>query len=415
MEKLVIALVMACTAPIPDVLGGGAERLVTMLIDQNEIEQKVQFVVFSKRNMKAKKISKKYKHSKFIYLCPFSILDKVINVCGKKRQKYTGRVTPKRGYYYKIANRLERNHVDFIVDENGYVPDVQYLTNRVGKEKVSAHIHWMVKPKERNIEHIYGSAIGVSKFITNIWGNYITDNTILKTVYSAVDEKRFTRRITSEKRDILRQELGFKKNDCIFVYCGRMEASKGPAELLNAFMELQISNIGLLFVGGSDKKKTKNSEYYQKMIEQAKNDTRIKFTGYIDNDEIYKYYQLADVQVIPTITEEAAGLVAIEGMLSALPIIATNSGGMPEYLNKECAIIVGKGDKLKADLINSMSTLAMNREIRKKMSIESSKSARQYTQSKYYSNFIDAINEILREYTEKGKFKNYDRKKTIDN
>ena len=99
----------------------------------------------------------------------------------------------------------------------------------------------MVKPKERNIEHIYGSAIGVSKFITNIWGNYITDNTILKTVYSAVDEKRFTRRITSEKRDILRQELGFKKNDCIFVYCGRMEASKGPAELLNAFMELQIS------------------------------------------------------------------------------------------------------------------------------------------------------------------------------
>ena len=119
------------------------------------------------------------------------------------------------------------------------------------------------------------------------------------------------------------------------------------------------------------------------MIEQAKNDTRIKFTGYIDNDEIYKYYQLADVQVIPTITEEAAGLVAIEGMLSALPIIATNSGGMPEYLNKECAIIVEKGDKLKADLINSMSTLAMNREIRKKMSIESSKSARQYTQSKY--------------------------------
>ena len=47
MPKNKIALVAASTAPIPDVLGGGAERLVTMLIEQNEIDNKVEFIVFS--------------------------------------------------------------------------------------------------------------------------------------------------------------------------------------------------------------------------------------------------------------------------------------------------------------------------------------------------------------------------------
>lgn len=409
MDKLVIGLAMACTAPIPDVLGGGAERLVTMLIDQNEISQRVKFVVFSKTNTKAKRISRRYKHSKFIYIRPASLVDKFINEYIKIQDKRGKKVLLKRGYYYRIAKRLKKNPVDFIIDENGYVPDILYLTNSVGRKKVSAHIHWMVKPKERGIEHLYGSAIGVSKYITNIWKDFISiDNMVLKTVYSAVDESRFIKKISSDNRDLLRERLGFKKEDCVFIYCGRIEGQKGALELLSAFLNLKNPDIGLLFVGGSDKKETSNSEYHQQIIEQAKYDTRIKFTGYVDNDEVYIYYQIADIQVIPTITEEAAGLVAIEGMISGLPIIATDSGGLPEYLKEDCSIIIKRDSELITGLTEAMNKLALNTEIRKKMSIASLNNGRQYTQSKYYNSFIDAIDEILREYAERDRMTSYD-------
>lgn len=65
---------------------------------------------------------------------------------------------------------------------------------------------------------------------------------------------------------------------------------------------------------------------------------RIRFTGYIENAELYQYYQCADMQVVPSMWEEAAGLVAIEGMLSGLPLVVTKSGGLVEYAPKEVAM-----------------------------------------------------------------------------
>ena len=43
-----IALVLPEVYPVPAVKGGAIEELVTILIEQNEIEKRVEFVVFSK-------------------------------------------------------------------------------------------------------------------------------------------------------------------------------------------------------------------------------------------------------------------------------------------------------------------------------------------------------------------------------
>ena len=97
MPKNKIALVAASTAPIPDVLGGGAERLVTMLIEQNEIDNKVEFIVFSIKNKKAKLQAKKYKYTKFVYLVPSNLCEKLYNFIIRakfnriKRDKYNCR------------------------------------------------------------------------------------------------------------------------------------------------------------------------------------------------------------------------------------------------------------------------------------------------------------------------------------
>ena len=48
-----ICLVVGNTLPVPAVMGGAVEELITMLLDQNEIEQKAEFIIFSRENKKA--------------------------------------------------------------------------------------------------------------------------------------------------------------------------------------------------------------------------------------------------------------------------------------------------------------------------------------------------------------------------
>ena len=71
---------------------------------------------------------------------------------------------------------------------------------------------------------------------------------------------------------------------------------------------------------------------YEKKVKELieKSSNNIIQLGYIKNNELYKYQNIADIAVIPTIIEEAAPLACVENMAAGLPIIITNSGGMPE-------------------------------------------------------------------------------------
>lgn len=53
-----ICLVVGNTLPVPAVMGGAVEELITMLLDQNEIEQKAEFIIFSRENKKAERKQK---------------------------------------------------------------------------------------------------------------------------------------------------------------------------------------------------------------------------------------------------------------------------------------------------------------------------------------------------------------------
>lgn len=51
--------------------------------------------------------------------------------------------------------------------------------------------------------------------------------------------------------------------------------------------------------------------------------------------------------MIPSLCEDAAPLVPIEGMCSGLPLIVTDSGGMIEYIDDACALVVSRDEIVK--------------------------------------------------------------------
>ena len=120
---------------------------------------------------------------------------------------------------------------------------------------------------------------------------------------------------------------------------------------------------------------------------------RIVFTGYIENNDLYKYYQVADVQVVPSLWEEAAGLVTIEGMCSGLPLIVTKSGGMVEYIDEQCAMIVDRKEIVK-NLTRAICMAQSDSIWRAKASEVGLKRAEHFSEERYFESFISIVRTI---------------------
>ena len=140
------------------------------------------------------------------------------------------------------------------------------------------------------------------------------------------------------------------------------------------------------------KPKKYEKELY-KIAEKIGNE-RIIFSGHIEQRELYKYYNLCDIQVIPTIGEEGAGLVAIEGAYAGLPLIVTNSGGLVEFVSPSSSIILNKESNLIQNLSKTIMYLAEHPNICEKMSDSSKQNAMKYTKKAYYQNFIQIMDKI---------------------
>jgi len=60
----------------------------------------------------------------------------------------------------------------------------------------------------------------------------------------------------------------------------------------------------------------------------------VKFTGYIPDEDLPSYYQMADLFILPTTELEGFGLVTVEALASGLPVLGTPVGGTREILDK---------------------------------------------------------------------------------
>ncbi len=145
-----------------------------------------------------------------------------------------------------------------------------------------------------------------------------------------VDNNKFISATALLKKDInLKEKLGFNKNSKLVLYVGQIIKRKGIDNLFEIFTEFnnEGENIELVLLGTGPLE-----EYYKKQIVQngIKN---IHFKGFIQQDEILKYYAIADAFVLPSY-EETWGLVVNEAMCAALPVIVSKRAGSSEDLVK---------------------------------------------------------------------------------
>jgi glycosyltransferase involved in cell wall biosynthesis len=71
----------------------------------------------------------------------------------------------------------------------------------------------------------------------------------------------------------------------------------------------------------------------------SKNLTNIEFVGMVPHTEVNKYYDEADIFVLPSV-RECGGAVVLEAMSRGLPVIATNWGGPADYISEGAGFLV---------------------------------------------------------------------------
>lgn len=120
-----------------------------------------------------------------------------------------------------------------------------------------------------------------------------------------------------------------------FVFCGRLVDEKGTTVLLDAFAEVlkTFPDATLTIIGGGPE----HSALLDKSRQIAP--LNISFLGVLRGEKLVAALKKHACMVIPSLCEEAFGIVALEGIASCDTVISSNKGGLPEAID-QCGILV---------------------------------------------------------------------------
>lgn len=166
--------------------------------------------------------------------------------------------------------------------------------------------------------------------------------------------------IDIEERKTLRHTYGIN-DDKIIISVGRVTKEKGALSLIRSFKKVleKEKKARLVLIGNI----SKTEEIF---AECRTISSRINFMGTMPFEETQKWYQMADIGVIPSYTEQCS-YVGIEMLMHALPIVASDGFGVNEMfqdgINACVAHIDGDGEEYEKNLADSILKLLSSEEL----------------------------------------------------
>lgn len=135
-----------------------------------------------------------------------------------------------------------------------------------------------------------------------------------------------------EKKELIRERLGLKKNDFVVCSFGLLGRSKLNDRLLDAWLQSSLAQCDaciLIFVGKNDE--GIYGEQLQRRISASGRKKNIRITGWTDTETFNDYLAVADVGVqLRTLSRGETSGAVLDGMNYGLPIIVNANGSMAD-------------------------------------------------------------------------------------
>ena len=184
--------------------------------------------------------------------------------------------------------------------------------------------------REKSLYSISDRVICLSNYMHDIFCyDYKCDASKIVVISNGLTD---TEKNVSDKKH-LRNKWKISSKEKIILFAGRIDEAKGMSHLIKAFRKV-------LFVYPQSRLVIAGEGDFRKYIKESQDiSTKITFTGLLNKDQLYEWYNLADLGVIPSLFE-SFGYVAVEMMMHELPIVATATSGLKEVINDSCGLLV---------------------------------------------------------------------------
>lgn len=122
--------------------------------------------------------------------------------------------------------------------------------------------------------------------------------------------------------------IGIKKGEKIVLFLGRITMQKGPEYFLGAAKEVLrvMDNVKFVMAGSGD--------MMHRIIEMAAQmgiGSKVLFTGFLRGEDVRKVYELADIYVMPSVSEPF-GIAPLEALNNDVPVLISRQSGVSEVL-----------------------------------------------------------------------------------
>ena len=142
-----------------------------------------------------------------------------------------------------------------------------------------------------------------------------------------IDLDKFKPIDMKEKRRILGVE-----NKFLVLFVGRLIEEKGIRIVLELSRRYEGDpRISFLIIG--------DGPFDMAKAIRELHPSNLKYEGSIPNDEMPSWYNVADVLIVPSLGEEGFGRVIPEALSCGIPVIASNTGGIPEILDSSVGLL----------------------------------------------------------------------------
>lgn len=133
---------------------------------------------------------------------------------------------------------------------------------------------------------------------------------------------------TEEELNSLKREVNKKPGDIFIINVSRLVHKNAVDDCIRALKFLP-ENVKLLSVGGGE-----DVEKLKKLVRELNLEERVVFTGHVDRKMTAKYRAISDIFARPS-RSEGMGNSFASAMASRLPIIATQEGGLADFIFDE--------------------------------------------------------------------------------
>jgi L-malate glycosyltransferase len=180
-------------------------------------------------------------------------------------------------------------------------------------------------------------------------------------IYNGIDLHRFHPSVNDHGKSVNKRELfKAKDSDIVITFAGQFIEVKGILPYMRAVQLLlnEHDNLFFAFIGQGPLYDEALSSIQQSFM------SKVSFLGV--RDDMENILRGSDIMVVPSIWEEAFGLVAAEASACGVPVVASDIGGLPEVvLDGQTGILVPPGDV--SAIVHALKTLIENPDMRKSM------------------------------------------------